>query len=410
MIGRSPLRCRTSRLLHAGAWWLWALGLAAAASRSTNPLLLALIVAVTALAVTLRAGDTPWVAAYAAAFRLAAFVLVIRVVFGIVFGFEIPGTVVLTLPEIPVPEWAAGVRIGGAVTIEQIALAFYDGLRLATIIICLGAANALSSPTRLLKSVPGALYELGVAVVVAMSLAPQLILDAARVRDARRLRGRSTRGAAGVVGLVGPVLDGSLRRSLDLAAAMDTRGYGRTAHVPVAVRRVTSTLVLAGVVGITIGIYGLLDGSSSPWIGLPMLGAGMLLGGGGLLLGGRRTARSRYRPDAWRAAEWWVALGGWAAAGSMWFVATSDPALVEASVTPLTWPALPLLPALGLAVAALAAVAAPAPPATMDLAPDEDAPTTSHRPGITSNGTITPPAPDDGAVIDSERRPAAVRA
>jgi len=408
--GRGGLRCRASRLLHAGAWWLWALGLAAAASRSTNPLILGLIVAVTAVAVTLRAGDTPWVAAYGAAFRLAAFVLLIRVAFGILFGFPIPGTGVLTLPEIPVPEWAAGVRIGGEVTIEQIALAFYDGLRLATIIICLGAANALSSPTRLLKSVPGALYELGVAVVVAMSLAPQLILDAARVRDARRLRGRSTRGAAGVVGLVGPVLDGSLRRSLDLAAAMDTRGYGRTAHVPAAVRRLTSGLVLAGVVGITIGIYGLFDGSSSPWIGLPMLGAGMLLGGGGLLLGGRRTARSRYRPDAWRAAEWWVALGGWAAAASVWFVTTSDPAQVEASVTPLTWPALPWLPVIGLAVAALAAVVAPAPPPTMDIAPDDDEPTRSHRTGINSSATITKSVKDNGQVTEADRRTAGVGA
>ena len=29
------------RWLHPGAWWLWALGLATAASRTTNPLLLA---------------------------------------------------------------------------------------------------------------------------------------------------------------------------------------------------------------------------------------------------------------------------------------------------------------------------------------------------------------------------------
>jgi len=37
---------RLPRALHPGAWWLWALGLAAAASRTTNPLLLALVVAV----------------------------------------------------------------------------------------------------------------------------------------------------------------------------------------------------------------------------------------------------------------------------------------------------------------------------------------------------------------------------
>ena len=35
---------RLPRALHPGAWWLWALGMAAAASRTTNPILLLLIV------------------------------------------------------------------------------------------------------------------------------------------------------------------------------------------------------------------------------------------------------------------------------------------------------------------------------------------------------------------------------
>ena len=55
-----PRRGRTSRQvepmrlprpLHPGAWWLWALGLATAASRTTQPLLLGLVIAVTAYVV-----------------------------------------------------------------------------------------------------------------------------------------------------------------------------------------------------------------------------------------------------------------------------------------------------------------------------------------------------------------------
>ena len=37
---------RLPRLLHPAAWWAWAIGLAMAASRTTNPLLLALVLAV----------------------------------------------------------------------------------------------------------------------------------------------------------------------------------------------------------------------------------------------------------------------------------------------------------------------------------------------------------------------------
>ncbi len=54
---------------------------------------------------------------------------------------------------------------------------------------CIGAANALANPKRALRVLPGALYELGMAVTVAVSLAPQLVESVQRVRRARQLRG-----------------------------------------------------------------------------------------------------------------------------------------------------------------------------------------------------------------------------
>ncbi|HBF85621.1 MAG TPA: cobalt ABC transporter permease, partial [Streptomyces sp.] len=42
---RAPAASR-GNAVPAGAWWLWALGLATAASRTTNPLLLGLLVGV----------------------------------------------------------------------------------------------------------------------------------------------------------------------------------------------------------------------------------------------------------------------------------------------------------------------------------------------------------------------------
>ena len=89
------------------------------------------------------------------------------IVFAVLLGSPIGGTTVLfTLPEVPLPGWLESVRLGGRVTGEAVMFAACDGLRLATLLICLGAANALANPARLLKSLPGALYEAGVAVVV----------------------------------------------------------------------------------------------------------------------------------------------------------------------------------------------------------------------------------------------------
>ena len=131
-----------------------------------------------------------WTSPAAVYALLAAVTVVLRVVFRILFGGQEVGHVLLALPEVPLPGWAAGVRLLGPVTSEAVLAGLYDGLRLAAIILCVGAANSLANPTRLLKSLPGALYEIGVAVVVALTYAPNLIADVQRLRAARRLRRR----------------------------------------------------------------------------------------------------------------------------------------------------------------------------------------------------------------------------
>lgn len=110
---RAPLSTR-STALHPGAWWLWALGLATAASRTTNPLLLALLIVVAGYVVAVRRTDAPWARSYAAFLKLGILVLVIRLVFAFFLGSPIPGShVIAELPEVPLPKWAQGVRIGG---------------------------------------------------------------------------------------------------------------------------------------------------------------------------------------------------------------------------------------------------------------------------------------------------------
>ncbi|MFR9727167.1 CbiQ family ECF transporter T component [Streptomyces sp. MS19] len=360
---RAPLATRANAL-HAGAWWLWALGLATAASRTTNPLLLALLVAVAGYVVAARRTDAPWARAFGFYLALGAFVVVLRVVFAVALGSPIGGTTLLvTLPEVPLPDWAAGVRIGGRVMAEGVVFAALDGLRLAALLVCLGAANALANPARLLKSLPGALYEIGVAVVVAMTFAPQLVTDVLRMRAARRLRGRRDRGARSFLEVARPVLEGALERSVALAAAMDARGYGRTADVPPAVRRATGALTLGGLVGVCAGSYGLLAAEGAVY-GLPLLLAGVAAALGGLVLGGRRTVRTRYRPDRWGVRAWLVAGSGAVVAAVMAYAAGAagaDAAALNPPAVPLTAPRLPVLPAVGVLVGLLPALVAPRP-------------------------------------------------
>jgi len=356
------------RALNPVAWWLWAIGLATAASRTSNPLLLLLIFAVLGLVVSLRRPQAPWARGYRFYLLMAAIVIVIRVAFSVVFaaGPSAGDHILFRLPAVPVPDWYVGVRIGGPVSAETVLTAAVDGVRLACLLCCIGAANTLANPKRALRILPGALYELGAAVTVALSLAPQLVESVARVRAARRLRGGGQGGPGarrfGVLrGIAVPVLHDALDRSLRLAAAMDARGYGRTGRAGPATRRLTAALMLAGLAGLCLGGYELLDPTVSHPVGLGGFAAGSALCVAGLVLGGRRVSRSRYRPDPWRWPEWLVTASGLTSAVVLSLNLGYNPAALNPGFHPLQWPTLPLLPAVAILVAAMAAVAAPPP-------------------------------------------------
>lgn len=344
------------RALHPGAWWLWALGMSVAASRTRNPVLLILILAVAGFVVAARRSDAPWANSYTAFLKLGLMVIAVRVVLQALLSTRSQGnTLLFTLPQIPLPDWANGVKLGGEITAEALVTALYDGGQLAVMLCCIGAANALASPRRLLKSLPGALYEMGVACVVALTFAPQLVTDGRRIRAAQRLRGQ-TRATFRKTAM--PVLEGALDRSVELAAAMDSRGYGRTAHVPRRQRRITGLAVLLGLLGIALGVYSLLTDAMAFPVAAGALAIGVLLAVAAMAVGRQRVTRTRYRPDPWALPEWLVVGAGAVAAATMIVSAARGvPGLVLPG--PLVIPPVPLGPVLGLLVGLAPAIAAP---------------------------------------------------
>ncbi len=346
-MARSSVTLRAgTRDLHPLAWWVWALGLAAAASRTTNPLLLGLILGVACLVVVLRRTDAPWALGFRLYLVLGLVVVLVRVGFRVLFGsaYVAAGAhVLLDLPQVPLPEWTTGLTLLGPVTAESLAAGFADGLRLATILVCVGAANTLANPRRLLAALPAALYEVGAAVVIALSLFPQLAESVDRVRRARRLRGDVGRGIGALRRIVVPVLEDALDRSLDLAAGMDARGYGRQGSATPVQRRLTATLLLTGLLGLCVGAYAVLDATVPRWLGAPLLVVSVLTAVAGVASAGARVERTRYRPDVWRLPESVVAGAGVLACALVVAVARQTPAVaypVPTLLPPLTLPAL----------------------------------------------------------------------
>jgi len=336
--------------VHPGAWWAWSLALATAATRTTNPIVLLLLVAVAAFTVSARRSPHSS-RSFAFFLRLGLVVLVVRVVFDVVFGAQPIGDVLLHVPTVPLPTWAAGLQLGGNITVQGLLTAVYGGLQLATLLVCVGSANALASPRRLLRAMPGALYEAGVAITVAMSFAPQLAAAAVRVRRARRLRGRPSSGVRSWLGIAVPVLEDALERSIELAAAMDSRGFGRRGTTSAVRRRMVSGAVVAGLVAVAIAVYELLDPTSPTMVGLPLLVLGTAIACGAALFGGRQPTRTKYRPDAWRSSEWIVVASGVAGLAGMLVAGRLYPGSLHTTTYPLVVPQLPWPALLGLLLA-----------------------------------------------------------
>jgi energy-coupling factor transporter transmembrane protein EcfT len=235
--------------LHPFTWWLWAIGLAIAIVRFDSTwFTLACVGAVTVIVYLLRE-NAPWAKSFDWTLKLSIWILAIRTLIGVTIGVPIPGTEIFRLPILPLPTWMPGIRIGGVVTWERLSSSLTEGFMICSIIVIFGAAASLTSPHRLLRVLPIYIYEFAVAVVIAASVLPQLVTSVKRIRLAQRLRGQNTRGLSSWKRVAIPLLEESLARSLDLAAAMDSRGYGvskkRSRYRPISWRLKDSLVVIS---------------------------------------------------------------------------------------------------------------------------------------------------------------------
>ncbi|MYR56710.1 energy-coupling factor transporter transmembrane protein EcfT, partial [Streptomyces sp. SID625] len=115
--------------------------------------------------------------------------------------------------------------------------------------------------------------------------------------------------------------------------------------------------------GLCTGAYGLLDATAPAFLGLPAMACGAALCVAGLSLGGRRITRTTYRPDPWLLPEWAVAGSGVLSAILLFSDLGYDPAQLNPTFYPLTWPGLPVVPAAAILLAGTAGFLAPEPAA-----------------------------------------------
>jgi energy-coupling factor transport system permease protein len=135
-------------------------------------------------------------------------------------------TVILRLGDLPV--------LGHTdVTLEATAYGGILGLRALVLILCGALYTAAVDPDEVLKLLRRVSFRSALTATLATRMVPMLARDAHRLADAQRCRPGAS---ASRLALMRAASAGALDRALDVAAALETRGYG-AARTPPRARR-----------------------------------------------------------------------------------------------------------------------------------------------------------------------------
>ena len=213
--------------MHTGAWIAWVTLVTVVALATTNPLYLAILL----LCVILVAMLAPRTTAGAASFRVMAIfgtsLLAVSVLVATING-SYGEHILFTIPGPEIPDWLGGLRLGGPVSGEGLAAAAIRGMAILCIFLAFGVFGSAVSPYRVLRSTPGALFHASLVLTVGLTLLPSSVEDLRRIREMRALRG-ARGGWRDIPALVVPSVINGLERSMQLAEAMEARGYAASA-------------------------------------------------------------------------------------------------------------------------------------------------------------------------------------
>jgi energy-coupling factor transport system permease protein len=279
----------------ARAWLMWLLAGGMLALLTANPLYLALLLLISRLAqyacAPAEAGG--WRLPF---WRISLVILVFSTLFNALTA-HVGQTVLLSLPA----NW---LLIGGSLTLEAAAYGLLNGLRLITLLSFFLAFNTIVPISQLAGLVPGALHELGLVVLIAITYVPETVRQFKRIRDAQAIRGHRLNGLRAWRPILLPLLIAGLERALNLAETMVARGYGSTALVAIPVRT-----RLFFVAGLLLALAGALQLAWARPVGLYLVLAGVIAVAWAYRAVSRGHIRTKYRPRMWTWADSLVVAG-----------------------------------------------------------------------------------------------------
>lgn len=289
-------------MLNALTWWLISLALLLSASITSNSVIQLSIIGFSLL----TSGRSRGLKAIKLYLWLMLVVFSTRLLFAFVFNFDAESTdIAYEFPAILVNLGPLGkFTLLGNLSNAALYSALSQGLKLVAIIASIALANSMANPRKLLKLTPAAFYDFAAALSVAFNLIPQLAQSIERVTKAQRIRNQNRRNFGTIVV---PVLEDALDSSMNLAASMDSRGFGRKPQMSKSITFILRSLNVCALLAIAAASYLLLGTSGQPAAAWLLIVIAVLATASNMIIAARLSTRTRVTKLQFKLADY-VAL------------------------------------------------------------------------------------------------------
>lgn len=289
-------------MLNALTWWLISLALLLSASITSNSVIQLSIIGFSLL----TSGRSRGLKAIKLYLWLMLVVFSTRLLFAFVFNFDGESTdIAYEFPAILVNLGPLGkFTLLGNLSNAALYSALSQGLKLVAIIASIALANSMANPRKLLKLTPAAFYDFAAALSVAFNLIPQLAQSIERVTKAQRIRNQNRRNFGTIVV---PVLEDALNSSMNLAASMDSRGFGRKPQMSKSITFILRSLNVCALLAIAAASYLLLGISGQPAAAWLLIVIAVLATASNMIIAARLSTRTRVTKLQFKLADY-VAL------------------------------------------------------------------------------------------------------
>jgi energy-coupling factor transport system permease protein len=243
------------------AWAAWSAASLVVVLTSTNPVYRALVLLIALnVLLSLRRGD--------AAMRPLLVATAVAVVLATLLNTVLSHTgnhVIVTIPgAIP--------GIGGPITVEAIVYGVDVALGIAAAVLSVAPLSRVLHPHELLDAFPAPLQRTAALTGSAINLVPAVMRNAVAISEAQRMRGGAGTRLRDWHAVAAPVLLSALDESMQLAEAMEARGFGsgpRTRFATVRMGAAAWLVVVCSLAAIVVTVVARLSGSLPDWFPFP---------------------------------------------------------------------------------------------------------------------------------------------